>query len=136
MLGTQAEKCGQQTAQEGSKKCLEGAKTIYLAATRREAIRRFRHWASEWRSSQPKAVACLETDLDELLNFLTCPKAHWRKVRTTNAIDRPFREARRRTRPMICSQNQASVDRIIYGVIGHLDSSWNEKPIAQLTHFS
>jgi len=118
------------------KRCLEGAKAIYQSTNRREAIVRFRDWALKWRSSQPKAVACLETDLDELLNFLACPKTHWRRIRTTNAIERAFREVRRRTRPMSCFQNPASVDRIIYGVINHLNSTWKEKPLPKFTHFS
>ena len=50
----------------------------------------------------PKAVACLEADLEELVPFLACPPAYWKKVRTTNAIERAFREVRYRTRPMSC----------------------------------
>jgi transposase-like protein len=38
----------------------------------------------------PKVVACVEEDLEELLTFLDCPKTHWRKVRTTNAIERAW----------------------------------------------
>jgi putative transposase len=116
--------------------CLEGAKAIYQANTRRGAVTRFRQWAGQWRAGQPRAVRCLEADLDELLNFLDCPQAHRRKVRTTNAIERAFREIRRRTRPMSCFQNGASVDRIIYGVITHLNTSWEGKPLAQFTHLS
>jgi len=116
--------------------CLEEAKSIYKADTRREAVMRFHQWAREWRSGQPKAVRCLEADLNELLNFLDCPQAHRRKVRTTNAIERAFREIRRRTRPMSCFQNGASVDRIIYGVISHLNASWEAKPLPQFTHLS
>ena len=44
-----------------------------------------------WRSIEPRAVACLEKDLDELLSFLSCPPEHRRKVRTTNVIERSFR---------------------------------------------
>jgi len=62
-----------------------------------------------------------------VLTFLDCPKTHWWKVRTTNAIERAFREVRRRTRPMSCFQNSASVDRIIYGVISHLYNDWKER---------
>jgi len=113
--------------------CLKGAKEIYQAHTRREAVAYFRKWAKEWHSSQPKAVSCLEVDLDELLNFLSCPRAHWRKIRTTNAIERAFREVRRRTRPVSCFQNHGSIDRITYGVINHLNSTWREKPISQFT---
>ena len=116
--------------------CLKEAKAIYQAKSRREAITCFWNWAKQWRSSQPKAVVCLEKDLDELLSFFNCPEAHWRKIRTTNAIERAFREVRRRIRPMSCFQNPGSVDRIIYGIINHLNSTWKEKPIPEFTHFS
>ena len=79
--------------------CLAEAKTIYQARTRREAITRFRQWAADWRQTAPNAVKCIEDDLEELLPFLDCPQQHWKKVRTTNAIERSFREVRRRTRP-------------------------------------
>jgi len=114
--------------------CLKGAKLIYQADTRREAVACFKVWAREWGSGQPRAVRCIESDLDELLNFLKCPKAHWTKVRTTNAIERAFREIRRRTKPLSCFENGASVDRIIYGVISHMNKSWEAKPLAQFTH--
>ncbi len=116
--------------------CLAEAKTIYQAQTRREAVMRFHQWTTHWRKAAPKAVKCIEDDLDELLPFLDCPKPHWKKVRTTNAIERAFREVRRRTRPMSCFQNSASVDRIIYGVINHLNKSWEGKPLREFTHNS
>jgi putative transposase len=118
------------------KECLKGAKRIYQAENKREARRFFTQWAKEWRITQPRAVACLEEDLDELLSFMDCPKAHWIKVRTTNAIERAFREVRRRTRPMSCFQNLPSVDRIIYGVINRLNVAWKAKPILGFTHHS
>jgi transposase-like protein len=78
----------------------------------------------------------LKSDLDELLNFLSRPRAHWRKIRTTNAIERAFCEVRRRSRPMSYFQNPGSVDRIIDRVINHLKSTWKDKPIPEFTHFS
>jgi putative transposase len=114
--------------------CLRQAKTIYLAETGREARSRFRDWVRKWHNLEPKAVKCLEADIDDMLSFLNCPRAHWRKIRTTNAIERAFREVRRRTRPMSCFQNSASVDRIIYGITSHLNKSWKEKPLLEFTH--
>lgn len=116
--------------------CLAEAKAIYQARSQRAAIRVFRRWAGRWRAEAPGAVACLERDLDKLLAFFTCPAAHWRKVRTTNAIERTFREVRRRTRPMSCFTNEASCDRIIYAVIHHLNTTWERHPLAQFTHKS
>ena len=71
------------------------AKTVPQA---RSAARRF---ADRWQVDYPKAVACLRDDFDELLTCW-CYKslAERKQVRTTNAIERRFREVRRRTRPM------------------------------------
>ena len=113
--------------------CMAGARLIYLAEHRREAVKCFRAWKSAWRALYPGAVNCIEKDLDELLSFFDMPSEHWKKVRTTNVIERSFREVRRRIRPMSCFTNSRSVDRIIYGVINHLNESWKEKPFIKFT---
>ncbi|HEX5233089.1 MAG TPA: IS256 family transposase [Bradyrhizobium sp.] len=83
----------------------------------RSAARRF---ADRWEPDYPKAVACLRDDLDELL---TCWRykslAERKKVRTTNAIERRFREVRRRTRPMGVFSDRTSMDRILFAVFHH-----------------
>ena len=56
----------------------------------------------------------LERDLPELLSFFAMPRHLWRKLRTTNVIERCFVEVRRRTRPMVCFVNVESVARIFY----------------------
>ena len=116
--------------------CLAGAKEIYQAANAREAGQRFKTWKKEWQPQVPKAVACLERDLEELLTFYACPQDDWRKTRTTNAIERCFREVRRRTRPMSCFTNTASCERIIYAVVHHLNASWSIVPSHQSTQAS
>ncbi len=55
-------------------------------------------------------MACVLRDWEALLAFYAVPAADWRRVRTTNAIERAFREIRRRTRPMTCFTNTASYD--------------------------
>jgi len=83
----------------------------------RSAARRF---ADRWEHDYPKAVRCLRDDLDELL---TCWRysslAERKKVRTTNAIERRFREVRRRTRPMGVFSDRTSMDRILFAVFNH-----------------
>lgn len=116
--------------------CLRGAVKIYLAENGRQATERFKEWAAEWRSIAPKAVLCLEQDLEELLAFFSCPRDDWRTVRTTNAIERSFREVRRRTRPMSCFQNNASCERIIYAVLTHLNQRWSKTSLPKSTQLS
>jgi transposase-like protein len=58
----------------------------------------------------------LERDLPALLSFFALPRHLWKKVRTTNVIERCFVEVRRRTRPMVCFVNVQSMDRIICSI--------------------
>jgi putative transposase len=67
----------------------------------------------------------VERDLEQLLNFFSMPQQHWKKVRTTNVIERAFPEVRRRTRPMSSFTNPASCEHIVFGVINHLGPSRN-----------
>ncbi len=116
---------------EGS--CVAQAAAIYRAASHSQAQRAFRQWKQQWEPRRPRAVACVERDLDSLLHFFEVPSGHWKKVRTTNVIERAFREVRRRTRPMSSFSNPASCDRIVFGVISHLNRSWESKPLPEFT---
>jgi putative transposase len=114
--------------------CLAEAKLIYEAETRLEATRRFWAWVRKWRAAAPKAVECLEKDLEDLLSFLACPPSQRRKLRTTNIIERCFREVRRRTRPMTCFNNAESCERIIFAVLSHLNRGWKGNALPEFTH--
>jgi transposase-like protein len=104
--------------------CLKGARRIYRASSKEKAVKRFWAWASKWRPVTPKAVECLEKDLRALLQFFELPRPLWRKLRTTNRIERAFREVRRRTRPISCFTNDNSLERIIYGVAQKINKRW------------
>ncbi len=114
-------------------KCINEARAIYSAGNRKEAVRAFKQWAARWRLVSVKAVRCIEKDLEELLNFYYCPKEIWIKLRTTNVIERAFREVRRRTRPMSCFNNTQSIERIVYAVLSHLNDQWGRRPLKEFT---
>jgi len=101
-----------------------GAQAIYRAESRRQAEQAFRRFRTRWQGIYASMVKQLEKDLPELLTCFDFPRQLWRKLRTTNVIERCFVEVRRRTRPMVCFVNVASVDRIIYAIFNGL----NEKP--------
>jgi putative transposase len=113
--------------------CVAEASAIYRAKSKNQAQQAFRHWKLRWEKRRRNAVSCLERHLDALLNFFQVPQAHWKKVRTTNVIERAFREVRRRTRPMSSFTNPQSCDRIVFGVITHLNRSWERKPLSEFT---
>jgi transposase-like protein len=109
---------------------------ISHAVSRREAIEAFWRFAQHHRGIYPKAVACIQQDLDDLLSFLDCPKEHWARLRTTNAIERAFREVRRRTRPIGVFTNSQSLERIVYAVMHHLNETWKEIPLLEFAQRS
>ena len=117
------------------KDLINQAGRIYRSDNKNQALVEFKAWKKSWQRACPKAVHCLEKDLDELLNVFDCPKSHRIKVRTTNAIERAFREVRRRTRVFTCFSNTASSERIIYAIFTHLNNSWKDKPLKQFTQF-
>ena len=93
---------------------------VMNAATLPAAWSAARRFADRWEAVYPKAVACLRADLDDLLTCFRYPTIAERKaVRTTNAIERRFREVRRRTRPMGTFQDKTSMERILFAVFMH-----------------
>lgn len=107
--------------------CLKEAKGIYQAASYRQAGQRYQAWCRHWRAQAPKAVACLERDIEEMLAFFGETSKLWIKIRTTNAIERIFKELRRRTRPMSLFANVASCERIVYALFKRYNKRWEER---------
>lgn len=116
--------------------CLAQAKKIYLAENRKEALKQFKSWKDAWQKLCPKAVYCLEKDLEDLLPFLDCPESHRIRIRTTNVIERTFREARRRIRVFSCFTNIKSSERILFAIFDYLNRRWKVKPLKQFTQFN
>jgi transposase-like protein len=117
--------------------CLALARRIYQAGSRPAAERALHQWRDAWQRTAPAAVATLLRDWEALLAFYTVPAADWRRVRTTNAIERAFREIRRRTRPMTCFTNLASCDRVIYAIVYAFNLRQARRPLSwETTQFS
>jgi putative transposase len=109
------------------------AQAIYLADGYRQAQAAARAFCRRWRGDYPTMVKQLERDLPELLAFFRFPKHLWRKLRTTNIIERCFVEVRRRTRPMVCFVNVQSVDRIIYSIFQRFNLEWKTRTLRVFT---
>ena len=102
------------------KLCTAEAKNIFAAPYRKEAISRFKEWKEKWQVEEERAVRCMEKDLYHCLHYYSFPKELWKKIRTTNGLERAFREVRRRTRPMGVFTNEQSAERIFYGVTQYM----------------
>jgi putative transposase len=115
------------------KPCTAEAKNIFAASSRKEAIARFKAWREKWQVEEERAVRCMEKDLYHCLHYYSFPKELWKKIRTTNGLERAFREVRRRTRPMGVFPNEQSAERIFYGVTQSMHPDTSLSQIQQIT---
>lgn len=106
--------------------CVAEAAKIMNSPSSRIAANRFRNWRRKWQALAPKAVACLERDFDKLVAVFAFPKVIRKIIRSTNVIERAFREVRRRLRPMGYFQNAASANRIIYALFAQMNARWEQ----------
>jgi putative transposase len=109
------------------------ARAIYQADSIESARRAFQQFRRRWQGCYPGLVRRLEMDLPDLLTFYRFPKPLWKKLRTTNAIERRFVEVRRRTRPMVCFVNIHSVDRIIFAIFNQFNQQWENRTLRVFT---
>jgi putative transposase len=108
--------------------CINHARGIYSAISLRQAIKRFKAWKDKWHKIYPDAVKCLEKDLDELLTIFHFDESHRIKIRTTNPIERTFKEFRRRTNVMDNHlPNISACEKIFYVMCKFLNERWHDK---------
>lgn len=84
-----------QRLQEKAKELL---REVMNAPDREGARRAIREFRSEFGAKYERAVACLEEDEDELLQFMDFPAEHWVHLKTTNVIESVFAPAKGRTK--------------------------------------
>jgi len=137
------------TDQEKVKKDLT---RISHAKNRQAATQAYWFFCQKYREIYPGAVKSLESEIDDLFSFhqvklsknerqglagkdlQRAQMALWKKIRTTNLIERAFREVKRRTRPMGVFVNRGSMERILYAVFFHYNSKGQELPSLLFTH--
>jgi putative transposase len=118
------------------KRALRGLRLIYRAPSKRAAVAAWWRFAVTWRRRHPRLVAGLERDLDGLLAVFDLPASIRASLRTTNLIERAFRELRRRLRPIGALSDRRSADRILYGQVTRLNELLYRRPLAAFTQES
>jgi len=96
----------------------------FHAETYEEGLRIGKEIIKKFRNRFPAAMACLEEDLEASLQALKLPKAHQKRIRTTNLQERLFGENRRRVKviPHFFSENAGM--KLIYATILAASRNW------------
>ena len=113
--------------QAESKAVASDLKVIFQAARRETAETLAVSFAERYGALYPKAVASLERGLDEALTYTAFPSSHHRLIRTTNGLERVFREVKRRTRVVGVFPNEASAETLATAVLLRVSEDWSER---------
>ena len=102
-------------------------KVVFQAARRQTAEALAASFAERYAETYPKAVAALTRGLDEALTYTAFPSSHHRLIRTTNGLERVFREVKRRTRVVGVFPNEQSAETLATAVLLRVSEDWAER---------
>ena len=78
-------------------------------------------------SQVPEAIECLENGFSDATQFFAFPKEHWRRIRTTNTLERLNGELKRRIRAVGAFPDRASALRLATAVAIEKTDIWGDR---------
>lgn len=110
--------------QEMRKEVAAAIRNIFNAPTEAEAKRLLDQLLERYEKSAPRLVAWAEQNIQEGLTVLQFPADHWRRIRTSNVLERVNKEIRRRTRVATIFPNENSCLRLVSAVLMEISEEW------------
>ncbi len=98
--------------------------TIFAQPDARAVAEQFERIAATLDDQFPDVATMLTDAREDLLAFTAFPEAHWRKVWSTNPLERLHREIKRRTDVVGVFPNDASVERLVTAVVVEAHDEW------------
>jgi putative transposase len=101
----------------------ESVRKVFYASTyehAKEAVELFR---KKWGMKYPSAVECLKENIEDCLTYYKYPYQHWLRIRTTNIVERSFKEVKRRVKVAGRFQNEERALTMVYWQLKEL--RWN-----------
>jgi transposase-like protein len=90
---------------------------VFYGATSLEQAKLFiKDFKKEFHRKYPTAVERLETDLNQCLTFYLFPASHWKRIRTSNKLERLNKEIRRRLDVIGRHPDETGCLALVYGV--------------------
>ncbi len=99
-------------------------RTIFNMPDRPAAEAQLRKTIAKYEKTASKLAVWLEKSIPEGLTVFAFPKAHQRKIRTTNGLERVNREVHRRTQVVSIFPNDAACLRLASAVLMEIDEEW------------
>lgn len=80
--------------------------------------------APTMQSRWPKAAEMLLTAEEDILAYMTFPRAHWTRIYSTNVLERLNKEVKRRTKVVEIFPDVPSVIRLVGTLLAETDDEW------------
>lgn len=104
-------------------KVKESLRKIFYASTYEHAREAVEIFKKQWAMKYPSARDCLLEGIELCLTCYRYPYGHWRRLRTTNVVERSFREVRGRTKTIGRFQDEDRALSTVYWRLKEL--KWN-----------
>ncbi len=103
----------------------EDLKAIYNAPTKQVALTQMQHFCKRWYVVAESATRKLRFNFERTLTYFAFPEEQWKRIRTSNVLEREFRELRRRIKVFDSSfEDVASVERYGSTIFNHLNNTY------------
>ncbi len=80
-----------------------------------------------YETSHPKLATYLESNLGDIMTFLTFPKEHHKKIRSTNVLERFNKEVKRRTKVIGAFPAENSILRLLVPLAVSTNAKWLDR---------
>lgn len=101
----------------------ESVRKVFYASTYEHAKEAVELFKKKWSMKYPSAVECLLENIEDCLTYYKYPYQHWLKIRTTNIVERSFKEVKRRVKAAGRFQNEERGLTMVYWQLKEL--RWN-----------
>jgi len=98
--------------------------TIFAQETKATAKAQWRQVADQMRRTLPKLATFMDQAEEDVLAYMDFPPAHWVKLHSTNPIERPNGEIKRRTNVVGIFPNEDAVVRLVGAILMEQNDEW------------
>jgi putative transposase len=105
---------------EDRDKVKDSLRKIFYASTYEHAKEAIEIFKKRWGNKYPSALEILQENIEACLTYYKYPYRHWKRIRTTNAVERSFREVKQRVKSIGRFQDEERALTMVYWQIKEL----------------
>jgi transposase-like protein len=99
-------------------------KAVYAAPSKQWALDLARDVVERWRASHPAVAQWIEDGTWSTLSYFAFPESHWRRIHSTNDLERFNQEIKRRTRVVRIFPNREACLRLVTALCVEQSEEW------------